>query len=76
MLNPSIYRGIWALLACISVPATELAAQAGPETQRCLTREQLNIEPIFSACPPLIDEASVSDNSFISRLYLDAGYSS
>ena len=75
MLNPTIYRGIWVLLACISVPATELVAQAGPETQRCLTREQLNIEPIFSACPPLIDEASVSDNSFISRLFLDPGYS-
>jgi RHS repeat-associated protein len=73
MLNPSILRGIWVLLACITVPATELAAQAGPETQRCLTREQLNIEPIFSACPPLIDEASVSDNSFISKLYLERG---
>lgn len=76
MLNPSIFRGICALFACITVPATELAAQPGPETQRCLTREQLNIEPIFSACPPLIDEASVSDSSFISKLYLDPGYSS
>jgi hypothetical protein len=76
MRKPSIFRGIWALLACISVLATELAAQAGPETQRCLTREQLMIEPIFSACPPLIDEASVSDNSFISKLYLDGGYDS
>ena len=36
------------------------ALAAGPETQRCLTREQLLIEPIFSQCPDLVDEASVT----------------
>jgi len=51
-------------------------AHASLETKRCLTREQLNVEPIFSACPWLIDEASVSDNSFISTLFLDPGYQS
>jgi len=53
--------------------ASDLAAQPGPETNRCLTREQLNIEPIFSACPPLIDEASVSDSSFVARLNIKGG---
>jgi len=56
-----------------SLMVFDVTAQAGPETNRCLSRDQLNIEPIFSACPPLIDQASVSDNSFIAKLYLYAG---
>jgi YD repeat-containing protein len=61
------------LSASLNLLAPEAMSQEGPETRRCLTREQLNIEPIFSACPPLIDEASVSDNSFVARLDIDGG---
>ena len=49
------------------------AALADPENKRCLTREQLDIEPVFSACPSLVDEASVSDSSFIAKLYINGG---
>ena len=52
------------------------SAQAVVDTQRCLTREQLLKQPTFSACPPLIDEASVSDNAFVSTLTLNQGYES
>jgi len=55
-------------IVCLVLAAGPLPAQSAPENKRCLTREQLNIEPIFSACPPLVDQASVSDNSFIARL--------
>jgi RHS repeat-associated protein len=61
------------MLGCLSLLAVDAAAQAGPENKRCLTREQLLIEPLFSACPALIDEASVSDNSFIAKLWLNGG---
>ena len=53
--------------------AITLLAQAGPDNRRCLTREQLNIEPLFSACPPLVDQASVSDSSFIATLRINGG---
>jgi RHS repeat-associated protein len=76
MREARIHRSAWALLTCAAILAISPPARAEPETQRCLTREQLNIEPIFSACPPLAGEASVSDNSFISKLYLDRGYDS
>ncbi len=55
-------------IVSLVLAAGPLPAQSAPENKRCLTREQLNIEPIFSACPPLVDQASVSDNSFIARL--------
>jgi len=62
-----------ASLVALSLTALPHPAQSAPENKRCLTRDQLNIEPIFSACPPLIDEASVSDNSFIATLYINGG---
>jgi RHS repeat-associated protein len=55
------------LLVCTVV------AHAAPDNRRCLTREQLLIEPLFSACPPLIDKASVSDNSFVATLNIRGG---
>ncbi|RPH97280.1 MAG: hypothetical protein EHM68_08900 [Lysobacterales bacterium] len=76
MREVKVSRGAWVLLTCAAILTLAPPARAEPENQRCLTREQLNIEPIFSACPPLIDEASVSDNAFISKLYLDRGYQS
>ena len=40
-------------IVSLVLAAGPLPAQSAPENKRCLTREQLNIEPIFSACPPL-----------------------
>jgi RHS repeat-associated protein len=68
-----IRRSISLICICSSLLALDVTAQSGPENNRCLSRDQLNIEPLFSACPPLIDEASVSDNSFIARLYFNGG---
>ena len=76
MHRTEIRRAALASVIVIAFLSGDVRPQAGPETQRCLTREQLEIEPIFSACPPLVDEASVSDASFISKLYLYRGYDS
>jgi RHS repeat-associated protein len=63
----------WAAVIGLNLAADNAFSQSGPENKRCLTREQLLIEPLFSACPALIDEASVSDNSFIAKLYIQGG---
>ena len=62
-----------AIFVILSLLGTSPPAWSEPENNRCLTREQLNIEPIFSACPPLVDQASVSDSSFIARLRIYNG---
>ena len=67
------YRSFSTLFVFLGLLGISLTAQSEPENQRCLTREQLNIEPIFSACPPLLDQASVSDNSFVARLRIYDG---
>ena len=69
-------RATLALIVVVGTFTGSVGAQDGPEIQRCLTREQLLMEPLFSHCPDLVDEASVSDNSFVSTLYLDRGYTS
>lgn len=73
MNSSMLSRAFLAVLCCLTLLAVEAAAQSGPENKRCLTREQLLIEPLFSACPPLLDEASVSDNSFTAKMWLHAG---
>ena len=60
-------------LACLSLIAADATAQALPENKRCLTHEQALIEPLFSECPELIDEASVSDHSFTAKMWLNGG---
>ncbi|MGD8579177.1 MAG: RHS repeat-associated core domain-containing protein [Lysobacterales bacterium] len=76
MLQSALRCAVTALIVITSVWPSPASPQTGPETKRCLTREQLLTEPLFSACPPLVDEASVSDESFISKLYLYRGYDS
>ena len=73
MAGSCVRRTISIISVCLSLHALDVTAQSGPENKRCLSRDQLNVEPIFSACPPLVDEASVSDNSFIARLYINGG---
>lgn len=72
-MHSSTFSRLLLVVLGLLLPAADAAAQAEPENKRCLTREQLLIEPLFSACPALIDEASVSDNSFIAKLWLYGG---
>lgn len=69
--RPGLAAGL-SILFC-SLLAVSTSSQSSPGIKRCLTRDQLNIEPIFSACPPLVDQASVSDNSFVARLDIHGG---
>jgi RHS repeat-associated protein len=62
-----------AALACLSLASADATAQTDSENRRCLTFEQALIEPLFSECPLLIDEASVSDHSFTAKLWLNGG---
>jgi RHS repeat-associated protein len=73
MRNPSTRRRIAAMFFSLFLLACGLAAHASPDNRRCLSREQLLIEPLFSACPPLVEQASVSDNSFIATLFFRGG---
>jgi RHS repeat-associated protein len=73
MPEPRVRGAIVTLCLSLSFITLNVSAESAPENRRCLSREQLNIEPLFSACPPLIDVASVSDNSFIAKLNIDGG---
>jgi RHS repeat-associated protein len=66
-------RMLGAALASLSLISAEATAQDEPLNKRCLTREQAETEPLFSKCPLLIDEASVSDYSFTAKMWLNGG---